>query len=189
MTTSWHTVSVFISSTFHDMHAERDYLVKKVFPDLQEWCERRRLRLLDVDLRWGVTETDATLNRNVVQVCLDRINECRPFFLCFLGQRYGWIPRQEDVSPQTLQSFPGLHESIDQGRSVTDLEVLHAVTQPFAKQVYDQLHTYRPAEHSFFYLREPSYLDDVPHTPYRRSVTPVAVVLQVAPSKCSIVPS
>ena len=36
------------------MHAERDYLVKRVLPQLQEWCEERRLRLVDVDLRWGV---------------------------------------------------------------------------------------------------------------------------------------
>jgi hypothetical protein len=51
----WKTVNVFVSSTFDDMHAERDYLVKKVFPRLREWCEQRRLRLVDVDLRWGVT--------------------------------------------------------------------------------------------------------------------------------------
>ena len=49
----WKRVAVFVSSTFSDMHAERDYLVKRVFPDLHDWCERRRLRLVDVDLRWG----------------------------------------------------------------------------------------------------------------------------------------
>ena len=32
MTTQWETVRIFISSTFDDMHAERDYLVKQVFP-------------------------------------------------------------------------------------------------------------------------------------------------------------
>jgi hypothetical protein len=60
MSTSWQTVSIFISSTFNDMHAERDYLVKRVFPELREWCEKRKLRLVDIDLRWGVTEEDAT---------------------------------------------------------------------------------------------------------------------------------
>jgi hypothetical protein len=35
------------------MHAERDYLVKKVFPELREWCETRKLRLVDIDLRWS----------------------------------------------------------------------------------------------------------------------------------------
>jgi hypothetical protein len=66
----WKTVSVFVSSTFDDMHAERDYLVKEVFPRLREWCEQRRLRVVDVDLRWGVTEADATNNKRVVDVCL-----------------------------------------------------------------------------------------------------------------------
>lgn len=57
---AFETVKVFVSRTFDDMHAERDYLVKEVFPALRGWCERRRLRLIDVDLRWGVTEVDAT---------------------------------------------------------------------------------------------------------------------------------
>jgi hypothetical protein len=29
---------VFLSSTFRDMHAERDYLVKVTFPRLRQWC-------------------------------------------------------------------------------------------------------------------------------------------------------
>ena len=49
----WKTVRIFISSTFNDMHAERDYLVKSVFPELSVWCEERKLRLVDIDLRWG----------------------------------------------------------------------------------------------------------------------------------------
>lgn len=84
----WEKVHVFISSTFNDMHSERDYLVKRVFPELQDWCERRKLRLVDIDLRWGVTEAAAS-GKRAVQVCLERINDCRPFFLCFLGQRHG----------------------------------------------------------------------------------------------------
>jgi hypothetical protein len=34
MAAIWQTVRVFISSTFRDMHAERDHLVKIVFPAL-----------------------------------------------------------------------------------------------------------------------------------------------------------
>ena len=32
--TTWRNVRVFVSSTFRDMQAERDYLVKVVFPGL-----------------------------------------------------------------------------------------------------------------------------------------------------------
>ena len=83
----WKTVRVFISSTFRDMHAERDHLVRFVFPRLREQLLPRRIHLVDVDLRWGVTsEQDAS------EVCREIINECRPRFLCMLGGRYGWVP-------------------------------------------------------------------------------------------------
>jgi hypothetical protein len=36
------SVRVFISSTFRDMHAERDHLVTVVFPELREWVEHCR---------------------------------------------------------------------------------------------------------------------------------------------------
>ncbi|MBT4864805.1 MAG: DUF4062 domain-containing protein, partial [Planctomycetaceae bacterium] len=39
MASVWKTVRVFISSTFRDMHAERDHLVKVVFPRVRQWCE------------------------------------------------------------------------------------------------------------------------------------------------------
>jgi len=87
----WKTVSVFISSTFNDMHAERDYLIKYVFPELSQWCEERRIRLVDIDLRWGVTSDESQTN-NAVRKCLENIDECRPFFLCLIGQRRGWVP-------------------------------------------------------------------------------------------------
>lgn len=48
----WKTIRVFVSSTFKDFHAEREVLVKEVFPDLRAWCEKRRLHLVDCDLRW-----------------------------------------------------------------------------------------------------------------------------------------
>jgi len=155
VTVQWEKVYVFISSTFNDMHAERDYLVKQVFPRLQEWCERRKLRLVDIDLRWGVTEADASENKRVVQVCLERIDACRPFFLCFLGQRRGWVPGRDDISAETYAGYPGL-ERYAGDASVTELEVLHAYVNPL--QSVGQAR----AEHSFFYLREPDCLDDLP---------------------------
>ena len=44
MSSTWKTVRVFISSTFRNMHAERDHLVKVVFPKLRQWCAERRTR-------------------------------------------------------------------------------------------------------------------------------------------------
>ena len=148
----WKTVSVFVSSTFDDMHAERDYLVKEVFPRLREWCEQRRLRLVDVDLRWGVTEADATNNKRVVDVCLRRIDDCRPFFICLLGQRYGWIPRRQDVTAETSGAYPHIAGALG-AASVTEMEIQHSTVA--GKHVSD----------AFFYLRDPSYLADLPSDP------------------------
>ena len=151
----WETVSVFISSTFNDMHAERDYLVKRVFPELREWCEQRKLRLVDIDLRWGVTEADAT-SKNTIKVCLSQIDKARPFFLCFLGQRRGWVPLREEIDPETCKAFPDLKGYIGSA-SVTEMEILHAVINP--------LNDSTRSEHAFFYHRDPSYLKDLPIEP------------------------
>ena len=93
MASGWKIVRVFISSTFRDMQAERDHLVRFVFPRLREQLLPRRIHLVDVDLRWGVTsEQDAS------EVCREIITECRPRFLCMLGGRYGTIPEGRELS-------------------------------------------------------------------------------------------
>jgi hypothetical protein len=51
------TIRVFITSTFRDMHAERDVLITVVFPELRERIERLGLEFFDVDLRWDVPLT------------------------------------------------------------------------------------------------------------------------------------
>ena len=81
---------MFISSTFRDMHAERDYLVKRVFPALRQRLEPHRINRVDIDLRWGITREQAD-NDQVLGLCLQQIDECRPFFVGLLGGRYGWV--------------------------------------------------------------------------------------------------
>ena len=82
---AFRTVRVFISSTFKDMNAERDFLVRRVFPALRQRMGRQ-LNLVDVDLRWGVSESSDAL-----AVCREVIDEVA-FFLCILGGRYGSVP-------------------------------------------------------------------------------------------------
>jgi len=146
MTTTWKTVSIFISSTFRDMHAERDHLVKVVFPALRERLEPYRVHLIDVDLRWGVTREQAE-NDKVLDVCLHYIDECRPFFVGLLGQRYGWVPNR---IPADTASRYGLLRTYQQ-KSVTEFEVLYGV-----------LHNPQMRGHAFFYFRDSAALNDVP---------------------------
>src|SRR5438046_1562993 len=86
-------VRVFISSTFRDMHAERDHLITVVFPELRERLDSIGLGFFDVDLRWGIPKTGVDGERaNSWKYCKRWINRVEPFFICILGERYGSNP-------------------------------------------------------------------------------------------------
>jgi hypothetical protein len=93
MKSSEKQVRVYISSTFRDMHAERDHLVTVVFPELRERVEQLELEFFDVDLRWGMPAK--TLNgemANSWEYCWQWIDRIEPLYVCILDQRYGWVP-------------------------------------------------------------------------------------------------
>ena len=146
------TVNIFISSSFNDMHAERDYLVEYVFPELREWCEKRRLYLNDIDLRWGVSTADSD-SHNTIRVCLNRIDECRPFFLCFLGQRRGTVFGKEYISEESFEEYPELKEMGDI-YSATELEIEHALLSPMLKIINHREFRPEKAKRALFFLRE-----------------------------------
>jgi hypothetical protein len=98
MPEAWKTVRVFISSTFRDMQAERDHLVRFVFPRLREQLLKRRIHLVDVDLRWGVTG-----DQDAFDLCMDEIDRCHPRFICMLGGRYGWVPAPRIVRQSAFE--------------------------------------------------------------------------------------
>ena len=50
----WRARPVFVSSTFKDMQAERDYLRQVVFPRVEEELRMGRIQLEPIDLRQGV---------------------------------------------------------------------------------------------------------------------------------------
>ena len=140
------SIRVFISSTFRDMHGERDELVKRVFPQIRKLCESRGVAFTEVDLRWGVTEEQKAEGK-VLAVCLSEIRNCRPFFIGLIGERYGWVPGE--IAPNLIEVEPWLGNC--GGHSVTELEILHGVLNDPAM-----------AGHAFFYLRDPAYLGRLP---------------------------
>ena len=155
----WKYAKIFISSSFIDMHAERDYLIKKVFPELEEWCEKYKIHLSTIDLRWGVPEEapqDTTIEK-----CLSNIDESRPFFLCFLAQRRGWIPDfNRDISEETVKRYKDIKEY--ESRSATEMEIEHALLRPlkeFLENDEDKQHP--PTTHSLFFIRDKSSLNDI----------------------------
>lgn len=146
MPNTWKTVRVFISSTFRDMHAERDHLVKVVFPALRERLEKHRVYLIDIDLRWGVTREQAQ-NDQVLDLWLQQIDESRPFFVGILGQRYGWVPTR--YAADALKKFGWIQHHT--GKSGTKMEILHGVLQDSKMR-----------GRAFFYFRDPVTVHGVP---------------------------
>lgn len=138
------TVRVFLSSTFRDFAEERDLLVRKVFHDLRRRCRQRQVELVDVDLRWGITEDEAQQGK-VLPICLAEIDRARPYFIGFLGERYGWVPKKYEYD-ESLTSEQTWLEKLRGDKSVTELEMLHGVLNNPAME-----------DRAFFYFRDPDY--------------------------------
>lgn len=121
-------IRVFISSTFEDMKEERDYLIKKVFPELKQKAAERDVSLIDVDLRWGITEEQARTGQ-VVDICFKEINNSIPFFIGIVGNRYGWCPKEDDVSSDNSFHYKTIKKYIERQLSATEMEIQYGVLE------------------------------------------------------------
>ena len=135
--------TIFVSSTFQDMHYERDIIHDRVTPALNAVARQYGESVAFCDLRWGVNtgelESEAG-SRKVLSVCLEEIDRCRPYMLVILGDRYGWIPDQGLIADAASRARFALEE-LEQ--SVTALEIEYgALSNP------EQL------ERTLFYFRE-----------------------------------
>jgi len=148
----WQTRPVFVTSTFRDMHAERDWLREHVIPELEERVRERRRHLEMIDLRWGVeTVSEGEEHAKeliVLKVCLDEIERSRPFLIALLGDRYGWVPPAERM--QAAVDEAGFETSVE-GKSVTALEIEFGV-----------LDSPDQRGRSHFYFRKPLPHDEMP---------------------------
>lgn len=117
---------VFISSTFRDLHEERDVLVRKVFPEIRALCRQRGVVFTDVDLRWGLTDEDIALGQ-IVRTCLEEIDRCRPYFIGITGDTYGYVPTVQEIytDPLLLMEFPWVDQAAEEGASILDIEFRH----------------------------------------------------------------
>ena len=146
------TARVFISSTFRDMHTERDYLSKVIFPEVREILKPRGIYLVDVDLRWGITEQESEKGETL-KICLDEIENSRPFFIGIIGDRYGWIPDEapSKMLNSTENRFNWENKLKAGDHSVTALEIYYGV-----------LNNLEQKDRSFFYFRDDKFIKDVP---------------------------
>ncbi|KAH9492087.1 hypothetical protein Btru_029459 [Bulinus truncatus] len=152
----WNIVRIFVSSTFTDFFNEREVLVKKVFPELREWCQGHGLKLVECDLRWGIPKDTSTAE--TVLVCLDEIERCRktnknqPFFINLVGERYGWIPTVQETPEEARETYQWV-----EGASITFMEILHGA--------------YRSANpNAAFFIRNNSICDEIPEAHLSRFI-------------------
>jgi tetratricopeptide (TPR) repeat protein len=93
-------------------------------------------------------------NEQVITFCLEQIDECRPFFLGVLGDRYVWVPPR--LPADTLRRFPWTADH--PGASVTELEIRHGL-----------LNADGAARRGLVCLRDPQSLATIPE-PTRSAV-------------------
>lgn len=159
------SIKIFISSTFNDMQAERDVVMTRVSALINKTFAREGIFVQFIDLRWGVNTGDEETDKRealVLQQCIREIRESHPFFIAFLGERYGWIPPQANWQ-QVIQLLenehinPGLTEN--EPRSVTDMEIMLGAmaSEDFLKR-------------SLFCFRDPACLADIPFAERQRFV-------------------
>lgn len=136
----------FVSSTFRDMHLERDIIHKRVSPMVNEISRQYGDTVEFCDLRWGVNTGDLdsdTGSRKVLSVCLDEIDRCSPYMIVIVGERYGWIPNKELMQEAIIQH--GVAEINRLKMSVTALEI-----------EYGALSSKEKLANTLFYFREMS---------------------------------
>ena len=134
-------IRLFISSTFQDMKDERSYLMTQTFPLLRKLAAERNVTLTELDLRWGITEDEAK-NGKVVDICLREVENSIPFFIGIIGNRYGWIPKKEDIWEGTIDRYSQVDEYLKEHLSVTEMEMQFGVLQRKEKM------------HAYFYIKE-----------------------------------
>ncbi len=144
--------SIFVSSTFRDMQAERDALVLNVVPGIDTYAANFGQNIRFVDLRWGVNTTDMNAeesSRKVLKVCLDEIDKTRPYMIILIGERYGWIPEDKELMHRVAKEKG--HELKNAEKSVTELEI-----------EYGALGEKGLLENCLFYFREPLPQEIIP---------------------------
>ena len=124
------------------MQKEREYLLRHIFPKLRIIASKHDVTLTEIDLRWGITE-DESKNGKVVELCLNEIDNCIPFFIGIIGHRYGWIPEITNISESDNMKdrYNWVFEDIQSKLSVTEMEIQYGVIRRQEKT------------NAFFYLK------------------------------------
>ncbi|XP_041454385.1 uncharacterized protein LOC121407396 [Lytechinus variegatus] len=147
-------IRVFVSSTFRDFEEEREMIIKKVFRELNRLCLDRGVFFTYVDLRWGITEMQTKSGRTI-EICLREIDKCRPYFICMMGDRFGWSQSQKFKDDLLDKSYDTVVEAYRHFKWVEEFRYNSSVTQLEVMYGAMREHKEIKKERIFFYLRKP----------------------------------
>lgn len=116
-------IKFFVSSTFHDMHAERDMIQNIVQPAVNKKMNEHGVYVSFSDLRWGIDTMTDSKEQRILDSCFEEIESCKPCFIVFIGGRYGSIPSEDEV----IQYQYRFGDVDILNKSVTELEILYAL--------------------------------------------------------------
>ena len=114
---------VFVSSTFKDMQFERDEMNIRLAPRINDFLLKYGESVRFGDLRWGVNTSELEneeSSKKVLKVCLDEIDNAKPYMIVFIGERYGWIPSSDLLDQAMLMKDI---KDVPNDISVTNLEI------------------------------------------------------------------
>jgi hypothetical protein len=121
MSDSWRSVRIYFCTGYSDMIGERRAINERVVSELRHMCVALRLRIVDVDLRPGLSAHQLrSLGPKSIGPILAEIQRCLPFFVAVVGHQYGaelqhyHVP--SDPEFMWVQSYP-------EGRSLLELEI------------------------------------------------------------------
>lgn len=128
----------FISSTFSDMHAERDIIFSKILPEIKTFGYQHGQEVYVTDLRWGINTLNmsaGTEMNKILSICMAEIDRCRPHIIIMLGDRYGSQPEQAALDSLLSGQYGKLFQKdAVKGKSVTELEIIHGLQHHFGQE-------------------------------------------------------
>lgn len=142
---------VFVVADDRDMQAERDHLIRDVFPRLRRICRARGAELTEVDLLRGVHGDEK--REKLLRLALDEITTRRPFIIGLLGSSLGWSPSRHVLSgdPDLARRYHWLGQMIEAERALIEIEIEGGV-----------LADPEMIARSRFYFRDPAALEQEP---------------------------
>lgn len=113
------------------MDVERDIVKFEVIPALNRMFKDKGVDFQAIDLRYGINTSglsEKEASDKALNMCMRSIDRARPFFLGFVGNRYGTIPENERwqsfYKQLNKEQKAKLRDS--NGKSITEMEILYS---------------------------------------------------------------